>query len=94
MRVVSKTFLLVLVYFFAVSFPLFAETISGKVEAVDPATGKLTIAAPDSTAVWVNAGADLFGVTSLNELKPGDTVTVEFNTDSEGNKEASSVSKN
>ena len=93
MKAVSKIFILVLIYFFAVSFSLFAETISGKVEEVDASTGKLTVADPDPTAVWVDAGADLFGFTALSELKPGDTVTVEFNTDSEGNKEASSVSK-
>jgi Cu/Ag efflux protein CusF len=93
MKKAAKTLLSILICFFALNFPVSAETLSGKVAEVDPATGKLTVEGPDSVDIWVNPGASMFGISSLADLKAGDTVSVDFETDSEGNKEASSVSK-
>ncbi len=93
MKVFFRLVLPVMIYFSVLNFTAFAETISGKVDEVDPATGKVSIGDPDPVAIWVDGGAALFGIASLNDLKAGDTVTIDFNTDSEGNKEASSVSK-
>lgn len=93
MKKIANVLLSMLICFFSFNFSVSAETLSGKVTEVDPATGKLTVEGPDPVDVWVNSGVSLFGVSSLEDIKAGDTVTVDFETDSEGNKEASSVSK-
>ncbi len=90
MKTLKKAVLLALVYFLASYFPVFAETISGQVEESDPATGKLTVSGTD---VWVNANTSFSGGASLADIKKGDSVSLKVSTDSEGNKEASSVSR-
>ena len=76
----------------------FAKTISGKVDAVDAAAGKLTVAvegengAVEKSELVVGADAKLTGVGTLNDLKAGDVVAVEAEEDA-GAWKASSVTK-
>lgn len=68
-----------------------AEMISGKVVSFDASTRKLTLSTvhPSGESVnsdiWINPGASLQGLSSLEEIKRGDTLWVETETDSEGN---------
>lgn len=77
-----------------------AAMTNGELESVDPATRKIVLRGinpatgkPVHSEIWIQSNASYGPGLSLDALKPGDTVWLEVQPDSEGNLRASKVTK-
>ncbi len=96
----KKAFLIAVIGLFIFSGNAFAKMLNGKVVSTDASTRKLTLSMMDAVSgetvnadIWVNADAGLQGFGALTDLKKGDNVWVEAESDSEGNLRAAKISK-
>lgn len=88
----QKSFLMTAAVIFFFTTSAFAGLVSGKVFSYDSGTRKLTLSTVNpasgenqNSEIWVAADAKLEGLGALSEIKQGDTLWVETETDSEGN---------
>lgn len=100
MRNHPAVFIAVLLLILCCAGTAHAKMISGKVVSTDPSTRKVTLSVMEVISgktskvdVWVDAQAGFEGISSLNDLKAGDSCWVEAETDSEGNLRASKIAK-
>lgn len=100
MKTTQKLGLVLTVAFLAFQGTAFAETLSGKVESVDPAQNTFSLSRPsiadaavsETLNISVGTGTTYSGIVSLSELKTGTEVSVDAQSGTDGKYSATSVS--
>ena len=94
-----RYYLVFLLVFLGAGLNAQAAMISGKVEAYDESTRKVTLSSEDpvsgksvKTEVWMDSNAKIEQF-SPSGIQPGERVWIDAETDSEGNLRAGSISK-
>ena len=100
MKTAQKSGLVLIVAFLAFQGTVFAETLSGKVESVDPAQNTFSLSRPSIPDATVNETLNISvgtettysGIVSLSDLKTGAEVSVDAQSGTDGKYSATSVS--